>query len=140
MPRGFQLLRQMRGEMTFMTSFPLASGVVIKINISQMKSFRRASDEANEDIPKRRRQEALKNVKKQKIIYEAGMRFDEVISGPKFLKRRKKVGGPVLLKCTLLYAPLANLAICKNPEPASKSSLYALGSPEQRNATLQPPL
>ena len=51
-----------------MTSFPLASGVEIKIYIFQMKSFRRASDEANEDIPKRRRQEALKNVLKRKVI------------------------------------------------------------------------
>ena len=40
----------------------------IKIHIFQMKSFRRASDEANEDFSKRRRQEVLKNVLKRKLI------------------------------------------------------------------------
>ena len=58
-----------------MTSFPLASGVEIKINIFQMKSFRRASDEANEDFPKRRRQEVLKNVLKRKVILRLGSAF-----------------------------------------------------------------
>ena len=80
-----------------MMSFPLASDDAIKIIILQMKSFPKHYFGAVEGIPKRRRQEVLKNVKTRKQNYARDMDFDELISQPKIYRMKKKVsfrGGP----------------------------------------------
>ena len=56
-----------------------------------MKSFPKQSDGAIEVIPKRRRQEVLKNVKTRKQNYARDKHFGEVISQPKIYGMKKKM-------------------------------------------------